>query len=56
MKIKESQMLENFAKAITELPPAEFVEEYNRSFGTDLVVGEVEFDGGILKFEPANVD
>jgi len=43
--MKESEMIKELNDLLRNLSPAEFVEEYNRQMGADLIIGDVEWDG-----------
>lgn len=48
--MKEADMMANLIENLLDLSPVEFVEEYNRQVGTDLIVDEVIFDGDRLEY------
>lgn len=48
--MKESEMMIDLIENLLDLEPVEFVEEYNRQMGANLIVDEVEFDGERLKY------
>jgi len=39
--IFESELVEEITEAFKELSPVEFVEEYNRMFGTNLITSDI---------------
>jgi len=49
-KISEIEMLANLIDNFLELSRVEFVEEYNRQMGADLVVDEVDWDDNEIKY------
>jgi len=48
MKVKESTMVKELNDLLMNLSPVEFVEEYNRQMGADLIVDDIEWDGMII--------
>lgn len=41
MSITEKEMMVNIVETFLNLPPVEFVEEYNRTMGTNLIIDDV---------------
>lgn len=48
--MKESEMMRDLIENLLDLSPMEFVEEYNRQMGANLIVDEIEFDGERLEY------
>jgi len=48
MKVKESTMVKELNDLLMNLSPVEFVEEYNRQMGADLIVDDIEWDEVII--------
>jgi len=48
--MKELDMVENLIENILNLSPIEFVEEYNRQYDTDFIVGEIDWHDGRIDY------
>jgi len=50
-KTTEKEMMTALVENLLDLSPVEFVEEFNRQMGTNLIVSEVKFDeDGRIKY------
>ena len=44
--ITEEEMMVNLIETILDCSPEDFIAEYNRAMGTDLIIGDVDWKAG----------